>query len=219
MRPRLLASPLLGPCLTLLFVVAALAVWWAFSPREVMRITHERGPVEGSTEILYFVVAIGMWTWRRHTDPLTLWLALSAVLMAFGLREMDLHKALTGTSVLKVSFYLGAAPWHQKLAALAVLSVVALALGHLLMRYSGVAWRACRQGHPAAITLASLLATLVISKVFDRSINILSEDFLVTVTPSVKALVSALEEILELGLPVLAGTALLQRRILAKAEP
>ncbi|RZL08428.1 MAG: hypothetical protein EOP40_13145 [Rubrivivax sp.] len=214
MRSRLLTSPLLGPGVTLFFVMAALAVWYLFTPQEVFRITHERGPVERPTEWLYVVVALGMWALRRPSDALKLWLALSVTLLAFGMREMDLHKAWTGTSVLKVSFYLGQAPLHHRLVALAVLSLVALAVGHLLRRYAGVAWRALRQGHPVAITVACFLGTLVASKVFDRLINILAEDYQLVVTPGIDSIVTALEEILELGLPVLAATALLQHRAL-----
>jgi hypothetical protein len=215
MRHRLLASPFLGPCVTLLFLMASVAVWWLCTPQEVFRITHESGPVERPTEMLYIVVAMGMWALRRPSDALRLWLALSATLLAFGMREMDLHKAWTGTSVLKVSYYLGPAPMHQKLMALAVLSLVALAVGHLLLRYTGTAWRALRQGHPVAITLACFLATLVVSKVFDRSIAILAEDYHVIVTPSIDSIVTALEELLELGLPVIAATGLLQHRVLS----
>lgn len=215
MRQRFLASPLLGPGVTLFFVMAALAVWWFFTPQEVFRLTHERGPVERPTEVLYVLVALGMWALRRPSDAFRLWLALSVTLLAFGMREMDLHKAWTGTSVLKVSFYLGPAPLHHKLVALPVLALVALAVGHLLLRYSGTAWRALRQGHPVAITLACFVVTLVASKVFDRSIAILAEDYHLIVTPSIDSVVTALEEILELGLPVLAATGLLQHRALS----
>lgn len=214
MRQRFLASPLLGVWVALAFVAAALGVWWVCTPDQVFQITHEEGPVERPTEILYFVVGLGMWLLRQPRDKLRLWAALSVTLIAFGMREMDLHKAWTGLSVLKVSFYLGHAPLHQKLVALAVLAVIGLAVGHLLLNYLSASWRALRRGHPVAVTVACFLVSLVVSKVFDRSVNLLAEDYHVITPLGISALLSALEEIMELGLPVLAATGLLQHRFL-----
>jgi hypothetical protein len=125
---------------------------------------------------------------------------------------MDLHIAFTGTSVLKVSFYLRDAPWHQKVVALGVVSTVALAMIHLARTYARPYRQAVRDRVPVAVTVTVFGAAMAVAKVLDRSVNVLAGDFGVEVTAATAALVSSLEETLEVSLPILAGLALLQAR-------
>src|SRR5690606_27324264 len=129
-----------------------------------------------------------------------------------GARELDLHKAFTGTSVLKVSFYLGPAPLAHKLVALGAVGVVLAAVLYLLARHGRSVWRGLRQGHPAATTVAVFAATMVVAKIVDRSRMVLLEDFGVALGSSATALFIALEEALELGLPLLVLLGLLRHR-------
>jgi hypothetical protein len=203
-----LASPYMPLSLVLLGVVGALALWVVLPPEPLMRILAEGGPVELPTALLYLLLALALLL-PRSID-IRLRLALAVSFATFAAREFDLHKEWTGKSVLKVSFYLGDAPAHQKVVALSVLAVIAVSVLYLLRRHALATWRALRAGHPVAVTIAWFMATIVVSKVLDRSVNLLIEDFGVPVGPSVHALVSAVEEVSELVLPLLAALALLQ---------
>jgi hypothetical protein len=63
-----------------------------------------------------------------------------------------------------------------------------------------------------AVTVTVFGAAMAVAKVLDRSVNVLAGDFGVEVTAATAALVSSLEETLEVSLPILAGLALLQAR-------
>ncbi len=136
--------------------------------------------------------------------------ALVVLMAAFGAREMDLHKAWTEKSVLKVSFYLENHPLHQKLVALAVLAAVIIGLGLLVRRHARSVWRGFRAGDTVCTTMLIFIVTMVVSKILDRSVNVLLVDYGI-VTPAVtNALVGAIEEIVELSLPLIAGVGLAQ---------
>ena len=195
----------------------AVALWMAWPPERLIESFKEEGFVETSTAVLFFVLALAVWFTATHERARVRW-ALSVTFAAGGARELDLHRAFTdGSSVLKVSFYLRDAPLQQKLTAFIVLLIIAVAAGLLIARYSRSFLRGLRRGDAPAITVLCFFVTMIVSKVFDRSINVLAEDYDVHVTLSVKALVSVLEESLELCLALLAAIGLAQHRRRAAA--
>ena len=210
--------PYLALWLVLLFAVIALLMWAVLPPAQVMSVMSEEGPVEIGAATLYFLTAVAIWLVRGPAMPVRLAWAMTIVLFAFGARELDLHKAWTGVSTLKVSFYLGAAPLHQKLAAFAVVGPFAAAMLYLAWRYALPVLRGVRRRDPVAVTVAVFWATLVLSKLIDRSQNVLLEDFGVQFGPSVTALRAAWEETLELSLGFVIWVGLLQHRGL-EAQP
>lgn len=191
----------------LLAALLAVLMWLSLAPAQVMHVMREGGPIEGMTEILYFVLAAALWLSPLAVGERRTTLALSVILAAAGAREMDLHKHWTGTSVLKVSFYLRDAPLHQKIIAFVILALIAAAAIHLLRQHGKALWLRLKAREPVACSIALFFITMVISKVLDRSINVLAEDFGISSSASVLALVSALEETVELALPVMAGLA------------
>lgn len=196
----------------LVALVFALGLWLALEPATLKAFTTEGGLVERPTELLYFALAAAMWWWRRPEDELLGWAALCVVFVAFGAREMDLHKAWTGGSMLKLSFYLREAPLVQKLVSGAAVLTVAAAGALLARRYARKVWQDFRRGETVATTVAVFFVTMVVSKVFDRSINILIEDFGVITPAATGVLVGAVEEILELSLPLVAAIGFMQHR-------
>jgi hypothetical protein len=139
-------------------------------------------------------------------------------MLAFAARELDLHKAFTVVSVLRLGFYVGDASIAQRLLAAALLAPVVLSLCGLLRRAMPVLACARRQD-AAAITSVTFVAVLVTAKIFDRSINVLGEDFAVQIPPYLQSAVLALEEVLEMCLPCLACLACLQARDAAAGMP
>ncbi len=185
--------------------MCAVLLWVSLPGAEVARLTREGGPIERPTEWLYFMMAMVFAFGARLVGTAKTRAALVVMMLAFGAREMDLHRYWTGKSVLKVSFYLGSAPTHQKIVALALVAMVALALVTLLRRHGVEAWRGFRAGRPVSTTVVIFVVTMVITKIFDRSVNVLAEDFGVLTPPSIHVLVSTLEEIMELSPPMIAA--------------
>ncbi|MFT3721384.1 hypothetical protein [Pseudorhodoferax sp.] len=176
---------------------------------------QEDGPVERATIWAYLaaVLALPMLRWpgmpRRDT------IAACVLLLALAAREADLHKAMFGISILKSRFYLHGA-LDQILAALGVLLPIACAGLWLAVRH-GRRWLGppARWSAPVA-TVAVLVGTMVFAKVLDRTPETLGQLHLREHLPQAALYVMlALEEILELALPVLALLAILQCRWLA----
>ncbi|HMM84433.1 hypothetical protein [Azohydromonas sp.] len=196
--------------------VVALMIGALASPPRVQALMSEQGPFETVAAAGYFVAALALLALRDARQPLALWLALAIVMTAFGLRELDLHKAWTEISVLKSRFWIGAQPLTHKAAALAVLAPVAWALWWLARHRGATLWRALRERHPVAVTAAVFLVTLVLTKAVDRGVNILSDDLGVAVSARARALGLAFEEVLEMALALLVLLGLGQHRALAR---
>lgn len=180
----------------LIAVIGSLALWLNLPPAEVMRVMVEGGPIERLTEWGYMAVAALIWLAPPPAGQRRGWLALSVLLLAAAAREMDWHKHWTGYSVLKVSFYFHPVPLWHKLLALSVLGLIAWAALHWLRRPRADWLR------PVTIWF---FFTMVVSKILDRAINLLAEDWGIHTSDSILALVSALEESIELSLPLIAA--------------
>lgn len=201
-----------------LVAVALALVWAECLPRAtVLDLIHEEGPVELLTTLLYLFAAVALWCVQRPLQGAGTRLALTVMLLAFAAREQDLHKAFTGSSVLKVSFYLHDHPLHQKLVALPILAVIAATTLWLLSRYARPMWQGLRQARPLAITVAIFFVTLVATKVIDRSFAILAEDFGVHMSDQLDTILSALEEVVECSLPLIVVAGLVQHQRERKA--
>lgn len=199
---------LLPAAIVALASTLALALWWQRPAEDVLQIMSEEGLVERVSAWGFVAVALApFWLHPAHAT-LRSRLALAVMLLAFGLREMDWHKAWTETSMLRVSFYYGPASWSAKLTSLAAMAAIVLALAWLLRRGALPAWQAWRRRQPAAVALAWFVAVLVASKVVDRSLNLIT-DYSGWIAPLPwQALQLALEESWEMCLPPLAWLAL-----------
>ena len=187
-------------------------IWVAGEPRSVETLMGETGPVERLTTVSYFLCAMFAGAARAQDPDRRTTLALVIVMVTFALRELDWHKAFTGTSVLRLSWYAGPAAWTTKLAAVAALAPVAASMAWLVWRHAVPTWRGWRAARPVATTVVVFFATLALAKTLDRMVSILSFDLGVHVPLYWVALRSSLEECLELGLSLLLLLGLAQYR-------
>ena len=212
---RALARPYrLAPAAGLVLAMAALAVllWAGLPAGETLALMSETGPVEELTASAYIAAALVPWWLRPRHAPWPALLAISIVMLAFGMRELDWHKLWTGTSVLRLSWYWSDAPMASRLAALAVMAPIAAAGSGLLLRYGPPTLRAAGRGEPPAVTTLWFVGVLIASKAIDRSLNVMVEWFDLHSPLWLIALQLALEETLELALPLLMALALWQLR-------
>lgn len=213
-----ITHPLVAPASAAVLTLGAVAVGSLMPTASVLELMSEEGPVERCTLMLYFLAGLGVCGDRERLRA-PVWVALVTLLVAAAGRELDWHKAFTEVSIMKLSYYLGAAPWSQKLAALAMVIPTLLAALYLCRRFAGPLWRGVRQRHPLALTALTFLAVMVASKLVDRSLVILAEDWGLRSSAAVRALQLAVEEVLEFGLPALVLLGLVQLRTLAGALP
>lgn len=196
-------------------MLAALLTWLLLPAAEVEAWMGETGPVERVTAVSYALCAVAAWILRRRGDDWRSTLAISTVMTAFCMRELDWHKAFTGSSVLRVSWYVGPASVQAKIIAALVLAAVLAALAWLVVRHAPWLWRAWQRHEPVALTVAMFLGVLVLAKSLDRSVGILVDDLHVGVPLHWKALRTAFEEWLELALSMLLLLGLVQHRAAA----
>jgi hypothetical protein len=194
------------------FAAAGLATWLAFPPQQVEAMMGETGSVERLTAACYAACALLIWLLRDRRDDLRSTAATSLLMFAFCARELDWHKAFTGTSMLRLSWYAGPASMGAKVLAAGVLLLVLAALFWLVRRHAGSIWRGWRRREPVAVTVVVFLIVLAVAKSLDRSVSLLVFDAGIDVPLNWVALRSALEEWLELALSMLVVLALWQRR-------
>lgn len=176
-------------------------------------LTSEQGPLEWTGAIGWFVLAAVIVA-TGGVDRRAL--ALAAVCVVFGMRELDLHKlALFGSvSFLKINFYRGdEVTVLQKLlggvVAAGVLGTVAWGLAS-----NGLAfWRRRLYRQPWGRLVVAAGALLLLSKFFDRLPAVMADDYGRPLDWTVAALVYLHEEWLEAFVPLLLiACALLRRR-------
>jgi hypothetical protein len=201
-----MASRWCAAWLTLACVVAALALWLVLPSAQVLALMDEHGPVEVLSAGGYLLAAAAIWLGHERAHRATA-LALGWVLLAMFARELDWHKAATGSSVLRLSWYAGdAGPLTKLVAGALVLSVVA-ALAWLAVRHGRAWWAQLRRGVPVAWTVLVFFATLAAAKAVDRAGSVLPQMMGAELGAPHAALRIALEEALEfaLALHVLLG--------------
>lgn len=199
-------TPIIYWLVPLAALLCALGVWLLLTPQQVLAFMAEDGPLESATAALYGVaIAVLCINFRRFQDRWA-WLALVVFMTWLMARELDLHLRLTGTSVLRLSYYLRGAFTLEKALAL-------LAVGSFLLSLGYMAWLALRAGlwraplrrwrEPLTAPALAFIASILVAKVLDRTVSVVTEDWGAPVPLSLAALVVACEEMLELGLPLL----------------
>lgn len=205
--PRWLA---LYPLLMALFF--SVCVWALLDATQRQHLMSEGGPIEQASWMLWLVMAFAFALLATPGDRVSTRVALVVMMVAFAAREADLHKEITGKSVLKLSFYFQEFPLHQKLiAAVAVVAVLAAA-GLLIKRYGKQVWRGARSGDIVCTTVLIFLGSMVVSKVLDRSVNVLADDYGIALPAALGQLIGTTEETMEAMLPLVAAIGLLQHR-------
>lgn len=186
----------------------------------VIPFTSEEGPVEMANALLFGVSLAALVMYRDVVVNWKVWLALAILIIACAARELDLHRYWTqGESALKVSFMLGSAPLRQRLTTVLVVFCVLGAIAYLVFAHGRAIWRHIRQRDALGIAVASFLGAVIVSKVFDRSGNILMEDYGVDLPLAVRALIVSVEEFLEMSLPLIIVVGLYQLTLERTSHP
>lgn len=178
---------------------------------------REGGIVENVTILAYYLALASLWLFPPRALSRFAIAAISLLLVAAAARELDLHKAAFGMSILKTNFYRNYATGPQIAAALLTLLPIIGAGAYLAVRHGRALIRATRAGQPAAVTVAGMFVFLVLLKVMDSAIGMIGERLSAPgqiwgYTTPAGLITMALEESLELALPLLVVIAVIQAR-------
>lgn len=206
---RMFAGYVRPVVLSLIVFTCALAVLpWLLRSEEarVMLYADESGMFEQLSIVLWLLLTVALPVLIRPFR----WTVLAGMVVCLGAaaREADWHKSFTGESVLKFSYYLdGSYPILARLG-FAVLVIACIASLVFVGLRLFEAWRARGQARPHwAQLLVVFLVVAVVSKVFDRTPNILAETYGVILPDMLQQMMQACEEGLEMVLPVLLAVA------------
>lgn len=211
---KLLKSPCLTVYISLLASLSAFFCWVIFDYHYMVSyFVEENGPVENVTLIAYVVSLAAILYYGRNVLFVRTRLALTILLSYMFMREADMHKWLNGLSILKIKFWLsGDIPLIDKFWAIVILVPILWMLYYFLKNYAHQVWTDLWRREAYAIGIFVFLAVLVISKICDRSLNMMTEMWGWEFEIWLKALVTAQEEFLECILPVLIMVSFLQYR-------
>jgi len=183
-----------------LFSLAAFVVY--LGPNEAKFLLGEAGPIESASALGYFLCVAymllrgGKYFWKRYAY-------IVALVTLFGFRELDFDKRFTTMGILKSRFYLSAeVPLLEKLIGLIVIglllwAVINIVKNHLTSTIGGLATL-----NEGAVGLVMIFALLVVSKSIDGLANKL-KPFGIEMNQQDIFLASSVEEVIELGIPIL----------------
>ena len=211
---KLLKSPYLSACVAVLTSLSAFFCWMILDYHYMVDyFVEENGPVENVTLVAYVVALAAILDYGSNVLFVRTRLALTIMLAYMFMREADMHKWLNGLSILKIKFWLsGDIPLVDKFWAVVILAPVLWMLYYFLKNYVRQVWTDFWRKDAYAISVFVFLAVLVISKICDRSLNMMTEMWGWQFDIWLKALVTAQEEFLECILPVLVMIGVLQYR-------
>lgn len=157
--------------------------------------------IENATVLLYGVALALLLGWSKGERELRLLIALVVSLCAF--RELDLHKAYTSESLLKISYYIkGDDPILGRIVAGIVLIAI-LALLFRMLVYCRNLWAELRAGRPYAFSALTAILMLPISKAFDSSPRMIHKHLGISLDRELRHGLLLTEESLELAVPLL----------------
>jgi hypothetical protein len=171
----------------------------------------EDGFFEIGSAAIWFAAAAVLAALSAYRSPRALFAASAVITFLFGARELDWHKAFTTDSLLKSNYYLkSSAPLAEKLIAGVVVLAIALVVGYVVVRYGMRFLKRLASLYPPALTLAHALVLLVLTKLIDRSVNVLKDDWQLAVPERLMHLQAAFEEPLEFFVPLIVLLAIWQ---------
>ena len=175
-----------------------------------LRLLSEGGLIEDATVVFYYVALLVLWTCAPRGLARSSLVAISVVLIASAAREMDLHIALFGMSILKANFYRKFATGPQIVIALLVILPVLLSVGFLVVQHGRWLLNGTRRRIPTAVTTSSIFVLLVVVKILDRSLGMVQEIGGYAPPLALRVMQLSLEEPLEMLPAILVITAIAQ---------
>lgn len=168
-------------------------------------LTREGGALELASAGFYFV-AIATLVVRSGRPGL--WQS-AVILAAMGLRELDADKRFTSEGILSTKIFVYDTPLWEKIVAAAVLGLLIFAIVTLLAK-SWTALRAgLRSGERWTLYLAGAAVLTVVSKSIDGLARKLAP-YDISISEGTSATTGRIEEVLELGIPILLIMAILE---------
>lgn len=169
---------------------------------------RENGPVEILSAAGYFLFCIFLF-YFNYTGVVKTGLAPGVFLLFLGLRELDFHVRFTTMGIFKTKFFVSSqVPFTEKIiVTLFILSLIAYGIFYLRRSFPGFK-KDLLSGRPYTYSIIAAVGSIFISKLLDG--NSIIFEILLPMLENPKILSIAMEECLEMFIPVFFVLALFQ---------
>ncbi|WP_392563318.1 hypothetical protein RHO13_07435 [Orbus wheelerorum] len=131
--------------------------------------------VENLTLVFYTIAIVFVLCYQFKAIKFSYRFSLAFVLFAMMAREADLHKVF-GMSMLKIKFWLtNAANLQSKAMAAVIILVILFAIFYIILNNYKAWYQDLKQKEAYAISVFIFFVVLVVSKILDRSLNMINE--------------------------------------------
>lgn len=184
-----------------LALAALIAVAAGMRPEAREWIIREGGLIESVSAAGYFVCLLSLLWIPKDRKPAA-GTAILAILLIFGLRELDFHTRFTTMGIFKSRFYVSPeVPVLEKLAGAAVLLILAGAMAYVAKRHFATFLRGIRRLEPGPFSGMIAIGLLFFTKTVDGLPRKL--DGLGLASPvALEQFFWIVEEVLEMGIPI-----------------
>jgi hypothetical protein len=163
---------------------------------------QEGGIIEVASAVGYFVCAFSMLYWGGLTYLKNHHYFVVMVLL-FGMRELDFDKRFTTMGLLKIRLYTSPeVPVSEKMIGVVLIAVLVYVALSILKKHGPGFWDAVKRGSEMHFGALVTLLLLVVAKTID-GIGRKLGDIGISLSRTASLHFNALEEILELGIPVM----------------
>ncbi len=192
----------------MIVAITTLTIGLSLEPAAAKLIYQEGRLVENATVVIYGLAIVVALAVNRPNLGLRCHTALVLAIMAG--RELDLHKSFTTESMFKISYYMK--PHDPVMIRVLAGCLVLILLGVFLSyaRHLKGVWRNLWEGRAHAITVAVVLVTVPVSKIFDSSPRMVHKFLGIDFPDELRFWLLLSEESLELLIPVLILLAVVQ---------
>jgi hypothetical protein len=210
----MLAKPGAGILISLMALAGCLLMF-AFVPIEDLKNwTREDAFFEYGSIVGYWAAALLCLLQAYRGVSARFHASTALLLFLLGARELDWHKKFTTASILKLNYYFKMqVPAFERLIATAVVIFILIFTAYYIVRYVPPFLRNLRRREPSAITVCCALVALVFSKIMDRLVNILQDDYGLAVAEWLVKLQLSIEEPVEMLIPILIMVAMYQAHL------
>ncbi|ADE15934.1 conserved hypothetical protein [Nitrosococcus halophilus Nc 4] len=171
-------------------------------------IIKEGGVIESLSAIGYFAGAILAILIKRKIPHPT---HVIFILVLLGLRELDFHNRFTTMSLSKITFYVSSeVPLLEKMIGVAIVSLVLYVIVHLAKTHFHGFISAVKKREPSAIGVGVGILLIFLTKILDGLSRKLASVG-VTLSNNMEQLTEIIEEVFELGIPMMFIIAIVAR--------
>lgn len=194
---------------TLILIAALTATCLPLEGHARDMMLSESGVVEVGSALGYAICLVIIFL-KGKTPFLKTYPYIAILIAACLLRELDFDKRFTSMGLLQSRLYLSFdTPLHEKLIGLLVITTILSSVFIALRRHTKNLIVGFFKGEVVAVGFALIAALLVISKTFDGFGRKLAS-FGVEISPVVNTNLSVVEEVMELGVPILIALMLIR---------